>query len=267
MTTQPSDATPGLTPELEEAIRRGYAQRDRANMGPTIAYFESLLAEHPDHPVLVYEAAGAYDTAGQEEKARGLYERAMDLGLAGDALRRCLCQYGSTLRWLGQYNKSLAALDRATREWPESDAVRVFRALTLNDAGRSDEAVAELMMVITAHAEVTDLGRWAEGLRGLAQWLADGRPDSLLSPRARARADGRRPPLPRLTRPGRSLVGGRRLQGSGKPRPGRAGREDLCGEAEGVLRGPCFERLEAGALWFSPQSQAFGGLETNQRGT
>ena len=166
MTTQPSDARPGLTPELEEAIRRGYAQRDRADMGPTIAYFESLLAGHPGHPVLVYEVAGAY-------------ERALDLGLAGDALRRCLCQYGSTLRWLGQYNASLAALDRARRQWPESDAVRVFRALTLNDAGRSDEAVAELMTVITAHAEVTDLGRWAEGLRGVAQWLADGRPDNL----------------------------------------------------------------------------------------
>jgi tetratricopeptide (TPR) repeat protein len=179
MTTQPSDAPPGLTPELEEAVRRGYAQRDRDNMAPTIAYFESLLAEHPGHPVLVYEVAGAYDTAGQEDKARGLYEQAMDLGLAGDPLRRCLCQYGSTLRWLGQYDKSLAALDRAKEEWPESDAVRVFRALTLNDANRSDEAVGELMTVITAHADVTDLGRWADGLRGLAQWLADGRPDDL----------------------------------------------------------------------------------------
>jgi tetratricopeptide (TPR) repeat protein len=180
MTTQPSDPRLGLMPGLEEAIRRGYAQRDRANMGPTIAYFESLLAEHPDHPVLVYEVAGAYDTAGQEEKARELYERALDLGLAGDTLRRCLCQYGSTLRWLGQYDTSLAVLDRAKEEWPESDAVRVFRALTLNDADRTDEAVAELMTVITAHAEVTDIGRWADGLRGLAQWLADGRPDNLL---------------------------------------------------------------------------------------
>jgi tetratricopeptide (TPR) repeat protein len=177
MTPTPSGASSGLTPELEEAISRGYAQRDRANMGPTIAYFESLLAEHPGHPVLVYEVAGSCDTAGQEEKARGLYEQALSLGLAGDARRRCLCQYGSTLRWLGQYDQSLAALDQARGEWPESDAVRVFRALTLNDAGRGDEAVAELMTVITTHADVTDLGRWAEGLRGLAQWLADGRPD------------------------------------------------------------------------------------------
>ena len=168
---------PRLTPELKAAIERGYAQRDHDNMGPTIAYFEGLLAANPDHPVLVYEVAGTYDTAGEEETARGLYERALDLGLGGDELRRCLCQYGSTLRWLGEYDKSLAALDRARAEFPDSDAVRVFRALTLNDAGRGDEATGELLTVITAHPEVTDLGRWAEGLRGLAQWLADGRPD------------------------------------------------------------------------------------------
>jgi tetratricopeptide (TPR) repeat protein len=166
-----------VTPEIAEAIRLGYERRDRANMAPTIAYFESLLAEHPDHPVLVYEVAGAYDTAGEEAKARQLYERALSLGLGGDVLRRCLCQYGSTLRWLGEYEASLAVLDRARAEFPGSDAVRVFRALTLNDAGRGDEATGELLTVITAHPEVTDLGRWTDGLRGLAGWLADGRPD------------------------------------------------------------------------------------------
>jgi tetratricopeptide (TPR) repeat protein len=166
-----------LTPELAEAIRLGYERRDRANMAPTIAYFEALLAEHPDHPVLVYEVAGAYDTAGEEATARQLYERALSLGLDGDVLRRCLCQYGSTLRWLGEYDESLAVLDRARAEFPGSDAVRVFRALTLNDAGRGDEATGELLTVVTAHPEVTDLGRWADGLRGLAGWLAQGRPD------------------------------------------------------------------------------------------
>jgi tetratricopeptide (TPR) repeat protein len=166
-----------VTPELAAAIQRGYDQRDRDNMAPTIAYFQALLAEHPDHPVLVYEVGGAYDTAGQEETARGHYERALALGLDGDVLRRCLCQYASTLRWLGELDESLVVLDRARAEFPDSDAVRVFRALTLNDARRPDEAVAELLTVVTGHAEVTDLGRWATGLRGLAQWLADGRPE------------------------------------------------------------------------------------------
>lgn len=54
--------TTDVTPELAEAIQRGYDRRDRADMAPTIAHFEALLAEHPDHPVLVYEVGGAYDT-------------------------------------------------------------------------------------------------------------------------------------------------------------------------------------------------------------
>jgi tetratricopeptide (TPR) repeat protein len=168
--------TTEVTPELAAAIQRGYDRRDRADMAPTIAYFQGLLAEHPDHPVLLYEVGGAYDTGGQEEVARGYYERALALGLDGDVLRRCLCQYASTLRWLGELDASLAVLDRARTQFPDSDSVRVFRALTLNEAKRSDEAVAELLTVVTGHAEVTDLGRWAEGLRGLARWLADGRP-------------------------------------------------------------------------------------------
>lgn len=166
-----------LTPELEQAIALGYERRDRADMAPTIAYFEALLADHPDHPVLTYEVAGAYDTAGEEEKARGLYEKALELGLEGEPLRRCLCQYGSTLRWLGRLEDSLAVLDRAAAQFPGSESVRVFRALTLNDAGRADEAVGELLGIVAEHGEVTDLGRYAAGLAGLAQWLRDGRPD------------------------------------------------------------------------------------------
>ncbi len=166
-----------VSPELERAIKLGYERRDRANMAATIAYFEELLARHPDHPVLVFELAGAYDTAGQEERARELYERALDLGLAGDPLRRCLCQYASTLRWLGRLDESLAVTERARREFPDSDAVRVFHALTLNEAGRGDAATAELLTVITRHSDVTDLGHYADGLRGLARWLAEGRPE------------------------------------------------------------------------------------------
>lgn len=169
--------TPGLTPELEAAVALGYARRDRSNMAPTIAYFASLLDSHPDHPVLTYELAGAYDTAGEEARARGLYERALSLGLEGEPLRRCLCQYGSTLRWLGDLDASLATLERARETFPDSESVRVFLALTLNDLGRPDEAVGLLLGIVAQHGDVTDLGRYATGLRGLATWLESGRPD------------------------------------------------------------------------------------------
>jgi len=87
-----------LTPEIEAAIKRGYEQRDRDNMGPTIVYFEALLAGHPGHPVLVYEVAGAYDTGGEEEKARALYEQALNLGLDGDTLPVPVRQHAALAR-------------------------------------------------------------------------------------------------------------------------------------------------------------------------
>jgi tetratricopeptide (TPR) repeat protein len=166
-----------LEPELEAAIALGHERRDRVDMAPTIAYFEDLLAEHPDHPVLTYEVAGAYDTAGQETEARIRYEEALRLGLSGENLRRCLCQYGSTLRWLRDFDASLAVLERGLREFPESDSVRVFHALTLHEVGRHDEALAALLTIVTDHAEVTDLGRYATGLATLASWFGKGRPD------------------------------------------------------------------------------------------
>jgi len=81
-----------------------------------------------------------------------------------------------TDQWLGPLDDSLAVLDRAVREFPGSEAARVFRALTLNDAGRADEAVGDLLGVVE-HGEVTDLGRYAAGLSGLARWLCEGRAD------------------------------------------------------------------------------------------
>lgn len=165
-----------LDPDLQAAIDLGYERRDRRNMQPTIAYFRDLLEQHPDNAVMHYEVGGAYDTAGEEQTALGYYERALALGLHGDVLRRCLCQYASTLRWLGRLDESLHALDRAQHEFPDSDSVRVFRALTLNDAGSADAAVAELLTVVVRHDD-TDLGRWREGMHGLIGWLADGRPD------------------------------------------------------------------------------------------
>ncbi len=166
-----------LTPELARAIALGYERRDRSNMAPTIAYFQELLNRHPGHPVLTYELAGAFDTAGEEAQALPLYEQALELGLDGEPLRRCLCQYGSTLRWLGKLDASLAVLDQAQTMFPRSESVAVFRALTLNELGRADEAVGLLLATVARHGAVTDLGRYADGLGGLAQWLLDGRPD------------------------------------------------------------------------------------------
>jgi hypothetical protein len=95
----------------------------------------------------------------------------MAAGLSGDSLRRCLLQYGSTLRILGRLEESLAALDRARAEYPDSASVRVFHALGLHAAGRSDAAVGELLALVADGMRVPDVLRYEAALRGNAAYL------------------------------------------------------------------------------------------------
>ncbi|MFK4084132.1 tetratricopeptide repeat protein [Kribbella sp. NPDC020789] len=106
--------TTELTPELAATIEAAFARRDRENMQPTIDFFEDLLREHPENPYVLYEVGGSYDTDGQEAKAVGFYERALP-GLSGEIRRKCLLQYGSTLRNLGRLDESLDVFKRPAR--------------------------------------------------------------------------------------------------------------------------------------------------------
>ncbi|MBF4635644.1 tetratricopeptide repeat protein [Agreia pratensis] len=140
-------------------------------MAPTIEYFTALLARFPDNPEAIYEVGGAYDTAGEEDRARGFYERALAAGLQGDTRRRCLLQYGSTLRNLGLFDQSIAVLREACSDYPDSDSLRVFLALSLHAASRSDAAVAELLTLAADRIHSPDIDRYEPALRGNADYL------------------------------------------------------------------------------------------------
>ena len=162
-----------LTPELAAEIERGFAARDRDDMGPTIAYFEELLTRHPGHAHVLYEVGGSYDTAGREDEAVTYYEQALAAGLSGDTLRKCLLQYGSTLRNLERYDESVAVFTRAVEQFPGFASLRLFRALSLHAAGRSDAAVGELLEVAADHIDAADVKRYEAALRGNAEYLRD----------------------------------------------------------------------------------------------
>lgn len=160
-----------MTDTLDAQLDAIFAARDRADMGPTIAALLPIAGEHPHHPRVLYELGGAYDTAGEEAKALDLYERAMELGLAGDIRRRCFLQYGSTLRNLGRLDDSLDVFARARTEFPDSVALGAFEALTLHAAGRADTALAALLELLADHVDATELTRYKPALRGNAEYL------------------------------------------------------------------------------------------------
>lgn len=157
--------------DLYAELDRIFAARDRDDMAPTIAALLPLYERHPDDPRVVYELAGAYDTAGDEAAACALYERALGAGLSGDIRRRCLLQYGSTLRNLGRLEESLAVFARARREYPQSVSLGAFEALTLHAAGRADQALAGLLDLLADAVDSDELDRYKPALRGNAAYL------------------------------------------------------------------------------------------------
>ncbi|MCC9203461.1 tetratricopeptide repeat protein [Arthrobacter sp. zg-Y769] len=162
----------GPAADLETELQQVFAARDREDMAPTIAALLEVLRRHPDNAGVLYEVAGAYDTAGEEETAAGFYEQALALGLEGDVLRRCYLQYGSTLRILGRSAESLAVFARARQAFPDSVSLGVFEALTLHAAGKVNAALAAVLVLLAQNVSSEDLERYVPAVLGNAGYLA-----------------------------------------------------------------------------------------------
>ena len=164
---------------LEEELDRILAERDRDAMQPTIDALLPLHATHPDNARVLYEVGGAYDTAGQEDLARSFYEQALAAVLEGDLLRRCYLQYGSTLRNLGEHDASLQVFARAREAFPESPALKVFEAISLHAAGRSNASIASLLDLAARFISMPDIERYIPAIRGDAAFIRSmSEPDS-----------------------------------------------------------------------------------------
>jgi tetratricopeptide (TPR) repeat protein len=156
---------------LSDELDLIFERRDRDNMQPTIDALLPYYAAHPEDARVLYEIGGAYDTAGQEDIARGFYEKALAAGLDGALLRRCYVQYGSTLRNLGEYEKSRDVFREARTAFPESAALRVFEAITLHAAGQADESIATLLDVVVDFVHTPDAERYKPAISANANHI------------------------------------------------------------------------------------------------
>jgi hypothetical protein len=96
--------------------------------------------------------AYAHDREGREHEAVVHYDAAWKLGgpSVDEGRAGFLLGYGSTLRNVGRVDESLAILDAALGEFPDDEALRCFRALTLHSLGRHVEAMAQMLDVAVA---------------------------------------------------------------------------------------------------------------------
>jgi hypothetical protein len=140
-----------------------------------IGAIDALAAElGAEHPVALFERAGARDSAGRETEAEPLYRAALAAGLDPERRTRAVIQLASTIRNLGRVDEALRMLRdeyEASRGGLLQDEAAAFYALALVSSG---DAVRGASVALTALAP--HLSRYTRSVTGYAAELLDPRP-------------------------------------------------------------------------------------------
>ncbi|HEY4384449.1 MAG TPA: tetratricopeptide repeat protein [Ktedonobacteraceae bacterium] len=129
---------------LAEAIQlreTGRAKQDQTILGEARTLLLDLLAAYPDNAEITFQTAVVHDNLGLERESIPFYLRALEQGLSGPDLERCLLGLGSTYRGLGEYQKAVETLRRGVREFPNNRALQTFLAMALYNTQQYREAM------------------------------------------------------------------------------------------------------------------------------
>jgi tetratricopeptide (TPR) repeat protein len=140
---------------LTEAIElreSGRANQDPAILEQARTILLELSAAHPDDGEITFQLGICHDNMGRSPEAVPYYVKALEQGLSGASLERCLLGLGSTYRSMGEYQKAEETLRRGVREFPENRALQIFLAMALYNTQKHAEAIE---LVLTNLIETT----------------------------------------------------------------------------------------------------------------
>ncbi|HEV2780738.1 MAG TPA: tetratricopeptide repeat protein [Actinophytocola sp.] len=158
-----------MTEEWEQRLAEAWASIDRHTEAEFRELIDKLAAELPPGNAMAdFERACAFDSTGHPDRAVPLYRKALDRGLTGERRRRAVIQLASSLRNLGEPERSVELLTAELEAGSDhlDDAVRAFLALALTDVGREREAVSLALGALAPH-----LPRYQRSLANYARLL------------------------------------------------------------------------------------------------
>lgn len=160
-----------VTDDWETRIADAWASIDDYHEVAFRALIDSLADELPAGSAIgAFERACAFDSTGHSDRAIPLYQAALETGLTGVRRRRAVIQMSSSLRNIGQSQRSvemlIAELEAGSDEL--DDAARCVLALALTDLGREREAVSIVVGALARH-----LPRYQRSMATYARQLVD----------------------------------------------------------------------------------------------
>ncbi|WP_314589232.1 tetratricopeptide repeat protein [Paenibacillus terrigena] len=156
--------------KLIERREEGRAKQDQEFLSEVRRDLLELLVDYPDDAEINYQTGIAHDNSGLGREAIPYYERALELGLSGPDLERCLMGLGSTYRYWGFYEQAVETLRRGAKEFPENRAIQVFLAMALYNSQSYKESVE---LLITNVMETTTDEKLQYFKRGILAYTED----------------------------------------------------------------------------------------------
>ncbi len=130
-----------------------------------------LDAKFPNVAEINYQLAWTCDVHGRAAEAVPYYEKAIALGLPPNELSGALIGLGSSLRTLGQLDRSAEVLRSGQVQFPDNPEFAVFLALTLHASGQSKEALRLALETLCDTTEDPGLTAYQRAIRHAAAQL------------------------------------------------------------------------------------------------
>jgi tetratricopeptide (TPR) repeat protein len=164
-----SEATdlPAWKEELEAIV----GARAHGQSKEIIPRLKALDERHPHVAEINFQLAWSCDVLDRAAEALPAYEKAIALGLAPNELSGALLGLGSTLRALGQLERSAEVLQSAKLQFPDNPEFDAFLALTLHAQGKHGEALRLALETLCATSEDPGLTAYRRAIRHAASTL------------------------------------------------------------------------------------------------
>jgi tetratricopeptide (TPR) repeat protein len=157
--------------ELIQLREEGRAKQDQAILNEARTQLLDLVAVYPDDAEINYQTGVAHDNSGLGQEAIPFYVRAIEQGLSGPDLERCLLGLGSTYRVLGFYQQAVETLRRGVREFPHHRGLQVFLAMALYNTQNYKEAMEIVLTNLMETTTDEKLQYFKRGISYYAQHL------------------------------------------------------------------------------------------------
>jgi tetratricopeptide (TPR) repeat protein len=131
-------------PWIEEAI----SLRVHSSYEKAMAFLMSCLQDHPSDPRVYFHIACTHEESNQYTDAIYAFERAIDLGLVGEDLRKTFLSLGNLFYLTGECEKARDILVHAIRRFPGYRPYFAYLALTLHAVKEEDRSVQLLMQLV-----------------------------------------------------------------------------------------------------------------------